>query len=152
MYSHTQTGWMTLAALLGAVVAIGAAAEAEPEAKIPLMLTMAFLALMLPLFGWLTVTVDEEAVTARFGVGLIRRRIKIKDILSAAPVRNKWYNGWGVRMLDTGWMYNVSGLDAVEIEYQGGKFRIGTDEPEELVRALRRGMELGGRLPISPSA
>jgi hypothetical protein len=48
-----------------------------------------------------------------------------------------WYYGWGVRMGSGGWMFNVSGLDAVEIEMEsGGRFRIGTDEPEELVRAI----------------
>ncbi len=45
-----------------------------------------------------------------------------------------------------GWMFNVSGLDAVDIELKdGGRFRIGTDEPEELVRAISLGMELGAR-------
>ena len=49
-----------------------------------------------------------------------------------------------MRLGPWGWMYNVSGLDAVEIELKGGgRFRIGTDEPDELVRAIRQGMELG---------
>jgi hypothetical protein len=34
-------------------------------------------------------------------------------------------------------MYNVWGLDAVELELQSGKkFRIGTDEPAELLAIL----------------
>lgn len=133
MYSHTQVGWIILIVLVGALVAVGAAATGQGAALIALVL----LVLMFPLLGSLTVTVDEEAVTAKFGIGLIRKSIAIKDIQSATPVRNKWYYGWGIRMGPGGWMYNVSGLDAVEIAMKnGGKFRIGTDEAEELARAI----------------
>jgi hypothetical protein len=90
--------------------------------------------------------VDEETVTTKFGVGLIRKKIKLKDIQGATRVRNKWWYGWGMRMGPSGWIYNVSGLDAVEIELKGGeRFRIGTDEPEELLRVLRQRIEIGGR-------
>lgn len=149
MYSHTQTGWVTIIGLVAALAIIGVTAqEMDPGSpgKPFVMASMALLALLIPVFGWLTVTVDEEAVTARFGIGLIRRKIWIKDIRAATRVRNKWYYGWGIRMLAFGWMYNVSGLDAVEIELQGGgRFRIGTDEPEELERALRQRMSLGDK-------
>ena len=142
MYSHTQTGWMTIVALVGALLVIGATAtELAPDSpgRPFVMAAMVLLALMVPLLGSLTVTVDEEAVTARFGIGLIRRKIRISDIRAATRVRNEWYNGWGIRMLDSGWMFNVSGLDAVEIELKsGGRFRIGTDEPDELANAIRQ--------------
>jgi len=37
------------------------------------------------------------------------------------------------------WVYNVSGLEAVEVTLRSGKrFRIGTDEPEALLTALQR--------------
>ena len=39
------------------------------------------------------------------------------------------------------WLYNVSGLDAVEIvRISGKKFRVGTDEPRALVAALKAAM------------
>ena len=35
-------------------------------------------------------------------------------------------------------VWNISGLDAVELTYHNGKkFRIGTDEPEALLEALK---------------
>jgi hypothetical protein len=147
MYSHTQFGWMTLIALLGGLVALGAVGRnLGPEGTDGLKVGMAVLALMMPLFGWLTVTVDEEAVTARFGIGLLRKKVWLRDIKSAKRVRNKWWYGWGMRMGPWGWMYNVSGLDAVEIELKnGGRFRIGTDEPEELVSAIRSSLFGFGR-------
>lgn len=132
-------------ALAGAVALIGLAGS-QVGAGMPgrnmLLAPQALLTLLIPLFGWLTVTVDREGVTAKFGVGLIRRRIRLQEIQNAARVRNTWITGWGIRALGNGWMFNVSGLDAVEIELKGGgRFRIGTDEPEELLRALRQATE-----------
>jgi hypothetical protein len=54
-------------------------------------------------------------------------------------VKNKWYFGWGVRrwFWPKMWIYNVSGFDAVEIVLKNGNiYRIGTDEPEKLERAI----------------
>ena len=141
MYSHTQTGWVTIIGLVGALLVIGATAtELDPGSpgRPFVTATLVLMALLIPVFGWLTVTVDEEAVTTRFGIGLIRKRIKLHDIHAAARVRNKWWYGWGIRMGPSGWIYNVSGFDAIEIELKNGaRFRIGTDEPEELLSAVR---------------
>ena len=53
-------------------------------------------------------------------------------------VRNRWWWGFGIRWTPHGWMWNISGLDAVELTYHNGKkFRIGTDEPEALLEALK---------------
>ena len=52
-------------------------------------------------------------------------------------VRNKWIYGWGIRRLPGGWMYNVWGLDAIELDLVSGKrFRIGTDDPDGLLAAI----------------
>jgi hypothetical protein len=65
-------------------------------------------------------------------------------------VRNKWWYGWGIRLTPHGWLFNVGGLDAVELELASGrKFRIGTDEPQGLLNAIRTAMVGAGRtLPI----
>lgn len=52
-------------------------------------------------------------------------------------MRNKWWYGWGIRLTPHGWLYNVSGLDAVELHLTGGrKVRLGTAEPAQLSRAI----------------
>ena len=44
----------------------------------------------------------------------------------------------GIKWTPHGWMWNISGLDAIELTYHDGKkFRIGTDEPEALLEALK---------------
>ena len=52
--------------------------------------------------------------------------------------KNRWYNGWGIRLIPRGWIFNVSGFDAVEIQMKNGRrYRIGTDEPEALLAAIQ---------------
>lgn len=95
------------------------------------------LALGLFLFAFLHVGVDGANVSLRFGIGLIRKKFPLADIASHAIVKNPWYYGWGIRRTPSGWLYNVSGLHAVEIIMKDGrKYRIGTNDPAGLDRAI----------------
>jgi hypothetical protein len=97
----------------------------------------ALLVLVLALFHSLTVAVTREEVRLHFGIGLIRKRFALSDIESVSTVSNHWYNGWGIRAIRNGWLYNVSGFDAVELRFHSGRVaRIGTDEPARLARAI----------------
>ena len=74
------------------------------------------------------------------GISRSRRsatRYYFKDIVSADVVRNPIIYGWGMHMIPRGWVYNVSGRSAVEVNLKDGtRLRLGTDEPEALVRAI----------------
>jgi hypothetical protein len=137
-YRHTQVGWVMLVAA-AAAVALGwgaLPAEAPVAARLPLLLVAA---LILILFGTLTVEVAEDAIHLRFGIGLVRKRIPLPEVRSWREFRNPWYCGWGIRMGPGGVLWNVSGFDAVQLELGDGKrFRIGTDEPAELASAITR--------------
>jgi hypothetical protein len=53
-------------------------------------------------------------------------------------VRNHWWNGFGIRMTTGFRLYNVSGLDAVELRLRSNETRrIGTDDPQGLAAALQ---------------
>ena len=72
-----------------------------------------------------------------FGPGLIRKSWPLEAVVSSKPVRNPWYYGFGIHRTRYGWLYNVSGFNAVEITLRDGtRCRIGTDAPEELNQAL----------------
>ena len=137
MYSHTQTGWVILVTVgvVAAALVIGVYQGPWPQFA---LFVAGFLVVALVLFASLTVEVNHEAVSLRFGPGLVRRRILLADVTGVEVVRNRWWYGWGIHMVGNGWLYNVSGLDAVELRYSDGRAdRVGTDEPELLCRAIR---------------
>jgi hypothetical protein len=91
------------------------------------------------LFPSLTVEVGDGRVKCWFGSGLIHREFALTEIIGAKAVRNRWYYGWGIRYTPRGCLFNISGLDAVELTLRSGKrFRIGTDESDKLVLAIRQ--------------
>ena len=50
-----------------------------------------------------------------------------------------WWYGWGIHLTPYGWLYNVSGWDAVAITLRNGRrVSLGTDQPNELCAAIRR--------------
>jgi len=83
------------------------------------------------LFSSLTVDVTDTEVIWRFGPGIWSHRVARNQIEEAHPIKTKWYWGYGIKYFGPNqWLYNVSGLDAVEIRLKGGGWRrIGTDDP-----------------------
>ncbi len=141
-YEHTQPG-ILLRILIGVLaVSVGAPAmavlaEGGVEGAIPLAAIVMMAAFLLALFHSLTVRVSRNEIALSFGIGLVRKHFLTKDIQTVATVRNRWYNGWGIRKIRRGWLFNVTGWDAVEIQLVNGRrYRIGTDEPEELLAAI----------------
>lgn len=114
-YRHTQPG-VVMRAMFGAsivfcAVMAGVVGAKDPDGLYVLLAVAAVIALALALFHSLTVTVNRDEVRLRFGIGLIRN----------------------------GWLYNVSGFDAVELSIANGKVcRIGTDEPRRLLKAIEK--------------
>ncbi|NBC01450.1 MAG: hypothetical protein GVY15_11415 [Bacteroidetes bacterium] len=133
-YEHTQVGHTTGGALLaGAGLAL---LSPMGWAKAALAGSLGVGA---ALFASLTVRVTDRALHFYFGPGFWKKRIPLDEIAAVRAVRNSPWYGWGIRLTPHGWLYNVSGLDAVEIEKTDGTtLRIGTDEPTTLAAALTR--------------
>ncbi|MEM7093922.1 MAG: hypothetical protein AAF567_13035 [Actinomycetota bacterium] len=138
-YEHTQTSpaiRVVPIVLLGAFV-ITAFITQRGVVLLPVAGFVILLATILLVASRLTTTVSAQSVQAAFGFGWPRRTIALREIVTADEVRNRWIYGWGIRLVPKGWMFNVWGLDAVELELTSGRrFRIGTDEPAELAGAI----------------
>ena len=142
IYRHRQSATVLNVALgMGLAISIAGFVLA-PEGRIATGGAAAAIAICAFLFYALTVEVDRNEVVAAFGPGVIRKRWRIDDIEEVKRVRNPWYYGWGIRLTPHGWMFNVSGLEAVEMHLKNGKkFRIGTDDPQGLTEAIRNARE-----------
>lgn len=138
-YRHTQFGTL-VSALLFAVMLFEFGLAFVIGWHPILIGSVALMALLLLAFHSLTIEVTREQIRARFGWSPFGRTFSVTEIRDARIVKNRWYYGWGIRFTPHGWLYNISGLDAVEIEFRNGKkVRLGTDEPDELLRVIRQG-------------
>lgn len=136
-YEHTQIGYLLIYVLLGAAMLAGFGAIMRHDG---IALAVAGIVLLtIPGFYKLRIKVDNETLSASFGIGLIRKRILIANIESCEPIRIRWWYGWGIHFTPYGLLYNVSGWNAVAIRLRNGKkCAIGTDDSQGLVEAIRR--------------
>jgi len=145
-YEHTQTGWpmrisFVLGALLLLVVTLLPELQRSP-APAAALLGGAVVTLAL---GWLwsslTVRIAEGALQLRFGLGIPRKSVPLADVAAVEVTRTRFWDGCGVHRTRRGWLYNVSGFDAVLVRRKDGKtLLVGTDEPSKLKAALERAM------------
>ncbi len=138
-YCRTQRGTLMLVGLLGgAAVCIAAGDRLPLSGHAVAWATAALLAVLAWLFSSLTIEVTEDEIRWHFGPGLWRYRIARASIEAVMVVRNRWRNGFGIRIRPGFRLYNVSGLDAVELRLADGTIRrLGTDDPQGLAAALQ---------------
>jgi hypothetical protein len=134
-YKHTQRGTLIIAVTLGLAalfIVLGLTLQKPFWFSVPILLVCAWL------FHSLTIEITERELRWRFGPGLIHKSVPLNEIVSAAPMRIG--PSWGIhRGPRTGWLYNVSGFDAVAVTLRSRKiFTLGTDEPEALSAAIRQ--------------
>lgn len=142
-YRHRQSGTLILAVLGIAAVthllllALVSFEGEEKGGRLVLWLTLLLLVATLVCFHSLTITVGGGRLTWQFGPGPIRKSVALEEVVEARATRMSALAGWGIRWTPKGWLYNVSGLDAVEVTLRSGKrFFLGTDEPDRLVAAI----------------
>ena len=145
-YENTQPGtfirvmtgsWVFFFGVLAVVMLVLGQKEAAIGLGVVTVMAAVILGIVYALFHSLTVRVSRSVIALSFGVGLIRKQFPIGDISSASIVQNRWYNGFGIRKIRGGWLYNVSGFDAIEIQLKNErKYRIGTNQPKELLAAV----------------
>ncbi len=116
----------------------------SPDFYILIFLALTFLVCLL-IFYKLTIIIDDKSVSFKLGIGLVGKTYKITDLRSCRPVTNTALAGVGIRMLPNGWLYNVTGLDAIELQFRNKNsvIRIGTNRPEEISEIIQT--LIGGR-------
>ena len=139
-YRHTQPGIVMIAALAPGAAIVAFAAFVIPVSGVRWILVAMAVGLIILawLFSSLTVEVHAQEVRWHFGPGFWRYRLALAEIAAAEPVRNSWLNGFGIRIGPGVRLYNVSGLDAVELRLKSGEIRrLGTDDPQGLAAAVK---------------
>jgi hypothetical protein len=140
-YSHRQRSrWTGFVGIPFAVLMLSVAVFGDPLpwlARVSFVGGALLLAWTMGNFSRLTVEVAGTIMVA-FGRGWPRRTIDPSTVTATRVVRNSLWHGWGIRFIRRGSLWNVWGLDAVELDLLNGRrFRIGTDEPQPLLTAIR---------------
>ena len=138
-YRHTQAGRVIITGIgIAAVVALFYSWN-TPQSYPVMLGVLISLIVVLGLFNSLAVELKGSKLTCSFGLGIIHKTFDLSDIHNVRIVRNPWYAGWGIRWMPGRYvLWSVSGFRAVELTLKdGSRFRIGTDEPEALVDAIR---------------
>jgi len=142
MYLHRQSSGMMLLVLL-LPVAVCAILAWTTRIWWLYLLAVAFV-LIAWLFSSLTIEVSDRDLVSYFGPGFWCKRVPLTDIAGVERATTSALEGWGIRITPRGMLYNVAGRDAVEIRLaRGRRFRLGTDDPDGLVTAIRTHLERG---------
>ena len=144
-YKHTQIGYLLLTSYSAIALFIGyltIVVDFHPLALASLIIIL----IALGIFNHLTVAVDDQMIKIQFGLRIIRKTFPLKEIEAYRVVKNPWYYGWGIRFTPRGWLFNVSGFSAIELQMRSGKrYRIGTDDPDNLAEALGKALNSVGQ-------
>jgi len=150
---YTQFGTVSVVILLPlfllfAVLTIKSALANTPELIVLGVLSLTFFLCLLTFYK-LTITVDNTHVSFKLGIGLFSKSYKIADLSSCTPVTNSAIYGIGIRWLPDGWLYNVSGLKAIELRFKhkASVIRIGTNKPEEISQFIQSLMGSENSIP-----
>jgi hypothetical protein len=137
----TQTGWLTICIFLPIITFLGYQIfNADSTSLYILTLIIILMVVCLLIFYQLTISIDDKQIKFWFGFGLIGKTYNLEDIKDCKTVTNSPLYGWGIRMMPNGWLYNVSGLKAVELSFKNSskKIRIGTNHPEEIAKYVNQ--------------
>jgi transcriptional regulator with XRE-family HTH domain len=154
-YKHTQIAWFIHIVLVLVTVFIWSAfsshksgisiSQYNTEFWVLTVNAIVFVVLAV-LFFSLSIKVNKQEISWYFGPKFWRRSVKLSEVKECYVVRNSVLNGFGIRALGEGWLYNVSGLLAVEVRLKGGSVvRLGSDEPNYLKQAIEIAIEQNKR-------
>lgn len=136
-YRNSQTGWLiTLLLAAGFIYTLSTLSlDAVTTGQYIVLLVLIVAGV---LFYKLNVVVERGVIVVSFGQGMISKSIRARDLAGCCVVKVPWYYGFGIRLTPSGWLYNVSGSNAVELTYRSGKkFIIGSNEADVLCETIQ---------------
>jgi hypothetical protein len=146
-YEHTQKGgrWMYVFFILLVYFLIMFGITALLPAENGKYIGLSILVLLFGLFVWafmsissLTISIDQTLIHLCFGPGTFRKCFFLDQIAECKVSRNPFPLSCGIHWVFTGWLYNITSGDVVEVTFKNGKRAyLGTDEPEKLAAAIQ---------------
>lgn len=140
-YEHRQIAWPLLIGMMVAAAVLAAVGVVNGEFLAgPLMLLIAIVLLIGMLMSSMTVQVTDSGVSWWFGrTRTLGKTVALAEIASVESIRTSIFEGWGIHLTWHGWVWNVSGFNAVQIKLKSGtRYAVGTPEPDVVLKAIRK--------------
>jgi hypothetical protein len=104
-----------------------------------IIVTVTFILIYFLFYG-LTTKITSDTITVSFGVGLIKKKILLKRIISVDTIKSPSRYGWGIRIIPNGTLYNISGNKGVELKFNDTNriIRIGTKDSLKLKTEIEK--------------
>ena len=143
-YKSSQMGWVMSCIFTPVVIFLCLAYVNQwgnkPIPFAPFLVITSLFLILWSCFYKLTVTVRNSTLSVSYGIGLIRFRFKMDQLIKVDVGQVPWYYGLGIRITPKGMLYNIQGSQVVNITYKHGeklKFvMVGTPEPHRLKKVL----------------
>ena len=94
-YEHTQIGHVIICSLLAIILIAIGGLIGSPFHREPPVIVSIILLVCLALFYRLRITIEDETLRASFGPGIIRKSVRLWEIVGCEPIRIRWWYGWG---------------------------------------------------------
>lgn len=139
-YRHTQAGTVVRWAMFAGLLPLPALLLLPvPKAfSVGIIAALVIMPLVLGYLLWsLTIEISPAHFKFWFGPGLIGKTVPLALVAHCEPVTG--LRAWGIHWAGTkkGWLYNVSGRQAVAVSLEDGtRFTVGTDEPQSVCDAV----------------
>jgi hypothetical protein len=142
--TYTQFGTFTVIIMSALLIVVASLLikhgfSPDPETYLYAFLVLISLICLLTFYK-LTIIVDDTTVSFKLGIGIFGKSYNTTEIASCKPVKNLWIYGVGIHKIPNGWLYNVSGLKAIELRFKDSTrvIRIGTNKPDEIAGMINK--------------
>lgn len=145
--SRQVAAWVFALAAVPVLVVVFLVAGGRAEVPLAAAAAVLVVAALVASFAVLRVRVDDEAVSWRFGLGPLGRRIPLRRIAGVEVGETSFWWGYGLRWTRRGWLWRSTGVRAVWLTLEDGRrVGVGSDDSEALAAAIR------GRLARAPAS
>ena len=100
-YEHTQIGHVIIWSLLPIILIVSGGLISNHA---PPIIVSIILLVCVVLFYRLKIAIEDETLCASFGPGIIRKRVRLAEIVGCEPIRIRWRYGWGIHLTPRGWL------------------------------------------------
>ena len=97
-YEHTQIGHVIIWSLLAIILIASGELVGPSFHREPPVIVSIILPVCLVLFYKLRITIEDETLCVSFGLGIIRKRVQLTEIVGCEPIRIRWWYGWGIHL------------------------------------------------------